>query len=208
MRLAEYLFGDPGGPPQPDHGVSDMLPEMPDGRTVHDYPYSFGGAQGMETCHDPSRIHGIAHLDGQPIHHLAQGYSQDTAMRYRQMFGESISGHSVLTLSEVLKKGKNEPSARDRKAIKRLQDGSYPAKAEDGKGFCFQWADGRGICAFKMRSDALRWAKAEPRDIVKFWYGEPVHSNGKFRIRVADHYSKEESVETFSSLLERRARVS
>ena len=117
---------------------------------------------------------------------------------------ESDPGHSVQDpLDEALKKGKNEPSAGDTRAIKSLTDGKYPAKSEDGKGFCFQWADGRGIVAFKWRNDALRWAKTEPRDIVKFWYGEPVHSNGKFRIRVTDRYRKEEAVgaQTFSELL-------
>jgi hypothetical protein len=145
----------------------------------------------------------------QPILAIGTGRTPEDAVKevQKRLRYESVSGHSVQTLDEVLKKDKNEPSAGDNRAIKSLTDGKYPAKAEDGKGFCFQWADGRGTTAFKWRNDALRWAKAEPRDIVKFWYGEPVHSNGKFRIRVTDRYRKEEedtSVEVFSDLLERR----
>lgn len=331
MRLAEYLFGDPGGPPQPDYGdnshmAADRGEDGLFGRA--EVPYSYGMG-------DP-----IAPLDGQPIPHLAHGYRQETAMRYRHMLGfhesldeassaklkatvvklvatidtakrsgnvkreqaaheklvaftqehginfenalsgarkhlnkknpigRSMSGFESLdevlkmprlrkialgfyesadgrfslnkrsegpgwywrdetedaggdafrtkkdaeeglrhwiehpeeygrreSLDEVLKKGENVQSAGDNRAISKLEGGKYPAKAEDGKGFCFQWADGRGICAFKWRNDALRWAKEQPRDITKFWYGEPVHSNGKFRIRVRDRYHKEEDLD-------------
>lgn len=216
MRLAEYLFDNPGGPPQPEHGDNTHMSPYDD-----DAP----GESGLATrTEDPSEYgYGdpIAHLDGQPIHHLANGFTPETAIRYRHFFGftESIDEklsrqevarfgtpaskrrlkkksnreHSVQTLGEVLKKGKNVHSSGDTKAIDRLKNGKYPDRAEDGKGFCFHWADGRGICAFKLKADALRWAQDQPRDIVKFWYGEPVHNNGKFRVRVADHYRKEES---------------
>jgi len=326
VRLVEYLFGDPGGPPQPDYGYSTMAVDGEglnglETRTEHPSEYGYGTP-------------GVAHMDGRPIPHLARPYDQGTAMRYRAMLGfhesideaatwkreragryissdgwiveqfqgtlhprwgvwppgsdtaidehvlygrtlreakaaadresndESIDEVRIATdkwrinygqgqvsrtfktrkdvkrafgqlaqhragrkgafiewfdyatadqgdgdwiplresIDEVLKKGENVQSAGDNKAIARLEKGAYPARAEDGMGFCFQWADGRGICAFRLKADALRWAKEQPRDIVKFWYGEPVHSNGKFRIRVVDHYSKEESLdETWAS---------
>ena len=55
--------------------------------------------------------------------------------------------------------------------------------------------------------EAARYRRSIVGLLTKFWYGEPVHDNGKFRIRVRDRYRKESTdVLTFSDLLlERRA---
>ena len=246
MRLVEYLYADPGGPPTPDSANNW---HMAGGRE---------GEHGLTTSsqvadQEPHR-HGdpIAPLDG-GFYHLPSPYSQLDALYYRHIlsgtvdedsrdhlgriftneelrfmydrarspsyeisFGdwkarhyEEISesaGHCVQDpLDEVLKKGVQSNSAYDNRTIGKLKNGKFPGRAEDGKGFCFIWAEGRGICAFRWRGDALRWAQDAPRDIVRFWYGEPISPSGKFRIRVRDRYRKEEAVETFTALLERRA---
>ena len=67
---------------------------------------------------------------------------------------------------------------------------AWPDVAEPGKGFCFHWADGRAVCAFRKKEDAQRWLDADPggRDVVHAWYGEPVY--GKTRFRVANRLTK------------------
>ena len=130
MRLAEYLYSDPGTPPEPDYGHSDMLPEMPAGRTAHDYPYSFGGAQGMESSHNPPGVSGIAQMDGQPIHHLAQGYSQETAMRYRHML--SFTDESVDEAKQYTVKDKSGNKLTV-EVLHDKDDGEYVASLHGGR---------------------------------------------------------------------------
>jgi hypothetical protein len=126
------------------------------------------------------------------------------ARHYEEDDTEPVDAVALDELDEILKGGENVPSGYDKLAISRLENGKYPGRAEDGKGFCFHWADGRGVCGFRFRNDALRWAKAEPRDIVRFWYGEPTAPSGKFRFRVRERYRADESITTFSELLARR----
>ncbi len=90
-------------------------------------------------------------------------------------------------------------NAQDDSIAKKLKTAVYPDAAEEGKAFCFFWADGRGICAFKNRKDAIAWIEDEVHhsgadvgsddngpDIVKFWYGKPEY-HGK-HIRVDNSY--------------------
>lgn len=96
-------------------------------------------------------------------------------------------------IDEILKGGKNEHGAYDLRTIKKLEGDGLPGRSADGEGFCFHWADGRGVCGFKYKNDALRWLKAEPRDVVRFWHGEPVMANGKFRFKVRERYRADEA---------------
>ena len=198
MRLVEYLFQDPGTPPTPDHGEnpSDFIP-------FNEYGNRMGGPEVNATPRigDP-----IAHLDGGP-YYLRYGYSPLDAIYYRHVLGES-TGHSVQ--SAVVKSSANEGrklehGSYDNRAIGKLKTGKYPGRAEDGKGFCFVCSNG-ALHAFRWRGDAMRWANDEPREITKFWYGEPISPSGKFRIRVRDRYRKDEAVgDTLTAFLERRA---
>lgn len=183
MRLLEFLYLDPGGPPQPDHGSNWHMDRPEPNQQVADQEPLRRGDH-------------FAYLNGRGVHFYRNFYDQDTAIRYRHFLSESFRRNPIdmiERLDEVLKKGVQSRSAGDNRAIKALETGKYPGKSEDGKGFCFHWADGRGICGFKFRNDALRWAKQEPRDIVRFWYGEPVHGNKKFRFKVRERYKADES---------------
>lgn len=60
-----------------------------------------------------------------------------------------------------------------------LDDPKYPAVAEPGKGYCFHWADGRGVCGFRRKDTAKAWLGKGDREVVKWWYGEPVIGKGR-----------------------------
>ena len=78
----------------------------------------------------------------------------------------------------------NESHNRDT-VLKQLND--YPDTAEDGKAFCFHWADGRAAVAFRNKRDAQNWMQdGDDPDIVRWWYGEP--RIGKKRLSVRNQY--------------------
>ncbi len=75
-------------------------------------------------------------------------------------------------------------SEEDKKAILRLKrNHALPAVSKDGNAYCFEWGEGRGVCAFKRKKSALAWLEAEQRDVVRFWYGEPVTGDRKISVR-------------------------
>jgi hypothetical protein len=92
---------------------------------------------------------------------------------------------------------------QDKKVRTELQSSKYPATAEKDKAFVFRWADGRGICAFKHKKDAVAWINDDVNspngpEIVKWWYGDPYtkqydnRQKGKKkqqRLRVATSYT-------------------
>ena len=97
---------------------------------------------------------------------------------YRSVLARILEKADAAELVDV------EPAQRgmlvqDKKALRELKDGKYPATSEKDKAFVFHWADGRGICAFKHKRDAIAWINDEENhlgggpEIVKWWYGEP-----------------------------------
>jgi hypothetical protein len=234
MKLVEYLFSDPGSPPTTglDHDAKplrgDPIAHLDGGShrlhlgiSPYDAIYyrhvlgeakaytvkdSIGNKLPVEVEHDEEKGDYVAVVRGgrfrrmasgnmrQPIREIGTGPTPEAAVK---ALGKK--------LRESIGEGKKlEHGAYDNRAIGKLKNGKYPGRAEDGKGFCFVCASG-AITAFRWRGDALRWANDEPREITKFWYGEPVAPSGKFRVRVRDRYRKDEGAETFSDLLARRA---
>lgn len=208
MRLLEFLYSDPGAPPEPDYAPNPHMarPEDP----FEGFP--LGLATSRRVCDQEPLPHDttLAHLSGRGVrfmskHDIPRGmgggqydgtvYDEREAIRFRHFLSEAVdtTEHEALQLDEILKKGKNVNGAYDTRTIGKLEGDGLPGRAEDGKGFCFHWADGRGVCGFKYKNDALRWLKADPRDVVRFWYGEPLMPNGKPRFKVRERYKADET---------------
>ncbi len=73
---------------------------------------------------------------------------------------------------------------KDKGILRKIkQDHRLPNIAKDENAYCFEWADGRGVCAFKRKKDAVAWMEADMRQVTKFWYGEPVVGERKITVR-------------------------
>jgi hypothetical protein len=101
--------------------------------------------------------------------------------------GRAMSGFE--SLDERKLKPDYAPEGRDAQVLKRLENGKAPGVAPEGKGFCFLCANGT-LHGFKFKNDAVRWLKADERNVQRAWYGDPIAPSGKFRIRVRDRYHK------------------
>jgi len=101
--------------------------------------------------------------------------------------GRSMSGFE--SVEERKLKPDYKPEGRDASVLTRLENGKSPGVAPEGKGYCFQCANGT-LHAFKFKNDAARWLKADERNVTRSWFGDPIAPNRKFRIRVRDRYTK------------------
>lgn len=105
----------------------------------------------------------------------------------KELIGTVLRGE-IYGTKEALEHNLNRDQGSEER--EELTNGDYPDEAEEGKAFCFQWAEGMGVCAFKNKADAIMWAEKgadDWTDIDKFWYGEP-----KFKdkpITVSDSYT-------------------
>ena len=77
---------------------------------------------------------------------------------------------------------------KDKEVLRKIKrDHRLPKISANEKAYCFEWADGQGVCAFKRKKDAVAWMEADSRQVTKFWYGEPMV--GERRIRVKTKYT-------------------
>lgn len=67
--------------------------------------------------------------------------------------------------------------------LKFKRNRALPELGRDGKAYCFEWASGKALCAFRRKKHALAWMEDDQRDVVRFWYGEPVVGERKITVR-------------------------
>ncbi len=80
-----------------------------------------------------------------------------------------------------LKESVFELSAEQRDAtfINQLRTLESPDISEDGKCYSVVWADGRGIVAYRNRSDAVRFIESGERDVVSVDYRDIMRQSGR-----------------------------